>query len=339
MRECEPDVGYLHRSIEHISEKCTYEGFMPYTDRVDYVAAMTANHVWAAAVEKLADLKVPERAEWLRVISDELGRISSHCIALGAMAMDIGAVTPFPYALREREYINDLFEELCGARLTFNYHRIGGVGWDMTDAWRDKVLRFLDHFEPIIDEFHRLITMNDIFVNRLASMGTITREEAIGYGLVGPNLRASGVDFDVRRDVPYSVYPRIKFGIPVGKGEMGTLGDAWDRFWVRVEEWRESVKICRQSLDEIQKTPKGDVWNRPKKLKPKGDAHARVETARGDMGCYVVGDGGTNAYRAHFRTGSFTAMGIIQAKSRGLMVADLVALIASLDVVAPEIDR
>ncbi len=339
MREAEPDVGYLHRSIEHISEKCTYEGFMPYTDRVDYVAAMTANHVWAAAVEKLADLKVPERAEWLRVISDELGRISSHCIALGAMAMDIGAVTPFPYALREREYVNDLFEELCGARLTFNYHRIGGVGWDMTDAWRDKALKFLDHFEPIIDEFHHLITMNEIFVNRLARMGTITREEAIGYGLVGPNLRASGVDFDVRRDVPYSVYPRLKFDIPIGKGEMGAVGDSWDRFWVRVEEWRQSVKICRQALDEIQKTPKGDFWNRPKKLKPKGDAHARVEAARGDMGCYVVGDGGTNAYRAHFRTGSFTAMSIIQAKSRGLMVADLVALIASLDVVAPEIDR
>jgi NADH-quinone oxidoreductase subunit D len=339
MREAEPDVGYLHRSIEHIAEKCTYEGFMPYTDRVDYVAAMTANHAWAAAVEKLAALKVPERAEWLRVISDELCRISSHCIALGAMAMDIGAVTPFPYALREREYINDLFEELCGARLTFNYHRVGGVGWDMTDAWRDKCLRFLDHFEPIIDEFNRLITGNDIFIKRLSSMGVITREEAIGYGLVGPNLRASGVDFDCRRDVPYSVYPKLKFNVPVGRGEMGTVGDAWDRFWVRVEEWRESVKLLRQSLQEIEKTPKGEFWERPKKLKPKGDAQSRVEAARGEMACYVVGDGGTNAYRAHFRTGSFTAMGIIRDKSKGLMVADLVALIASLDVVAPEIDR
>jgi NADH-quinone oxidoreductase subunit D len=339
MREAEPDVGYLHRSIEHIAEKCTYEGFMPYTDRVDYVAAMTANHAWAAAVEKLAGLKVPERAEWLRVISDELCRISSHCIALGAMAMDIGAVTPFPYALREREYINDLFEELCGARLTFNYHRVGGVGWDMTDAWRDKCLRFLDHFDPIIDEFNRLITGNEIFIKRLASMGVITREEAIGYGLVGPNLRASGVDFDCRRDVPYSVYPKLQFNVPVGRGEMGTTGDAWDRFWVRVEEWRESSKLLRQSFEEIQKTPKGEFWEHPKKLKPKGDAQARIEAARGEMACYVVGDGGTNAYRAHFRTGSFTAMGIIRDKSKGLMVADLVALIASLDVVAPEIDR
>jgi NADH-quinone oxidoreductase subunit D len=343
MREADPDVGYLHRSIEHIAEKCTYEGFMPYTDRVDYVCAMTANHAWAAAVEKLAGLPVPPRGEWLRVISDELNRISSHCIALGAMAMDIGAVTPFPYALREREYVNDLLEELCGARLTYNYHRVGGVGWDMTDPWRDKTLSFLDHFHPIIDEFNSLITGNEIFIKRLANMGVISREEAIAYGLVGPNLRASGVDFDLRRDIPYSAYafPELlgKLRIPVARGQMGTVGDGWDRFWVRVEEWRESINILRIALDAIQKTPKGDFWTKPKKLKPKGDAYARVEAARGDMGCYVVGDGGTNAYRARFRTGSFNAMQIIREKSRGLMVADLVALIASLDVVAPEIDR
>jgi NADH-quinone oxidoreductase subunit D len=300
---------------------------------------MTANHVWALAVEKLLDHKVPERAEWLRMITDELGRISSHAVALGAMAMDIGAITPFPYALREREYVNDLFEELCGARLTFNYHRIGGVGWDMTDPWRDKVLRFLDHFEPCIDEFNRLITGNDIFIQRLAGTAVITGPEAIDYGFVGPNLRASGVDFDVRRDVPYGTYPKVKFGVPVGAGAMGTVGDCWDRFWVRVEEWRESVKLCRQALDAIQTTPKGEFLERPKKIKPKGDALARVESARGDMACYVVGDGGANAYRVHFRTGSFNAMQIIKMKSNGLMVADLVALIASLDIVAPEIDR
>jgi NADH-quinone oxidoreductase subunit D len=339
MMDADPDVGYLHRSIENIAEKCTYEGFMPYTDRVDYVCAMTANHVWAAAVEKLADLEVPERAEYLRVISDELNRISSHCIALGAMAMDIGAITPFPYALREREYINDLLEELCGARLTYNYHRIGGVGWDMTDAWRDKALRFLDRFEPIIDEFNRLITGNPIFIKRLADMAPFTGEEAIDWGFVGPNLRASGVDFDCRRDEPYSVYPKLEFGVPIGKGEHGTTGDSWDRFWCRVEEWRESSKILRQALDQIQGTTKGEFWNKPKKLKPKGEAHARVEAARGDMLCYVVGDGTANAYRARFRTGSFNAMQAIREKSKGLMIADLVALIASLDVVAPEIDR
>jgi NADH-quinone oxidoreductase subunit D len=338
MHEAIPDVGYLHRSIEGIAEKCTYEGFMPYTDRVDYVCAMTANHAWALAVEKLAEIAVPERGEYLRVVSDELNRISSHCIALGAMAMDVGAVTPFPYILREREYVNDLLEELCGARLTYNYHRVGGVGWGMPAGWRDKVLRWCDHFEPVIDEFDRLITMNELFVGRLANLAVITPEEAKSYGLVGPNLRASGVDFDVRRDLPYSIYPRLTFRVPVGVGRMGTRGDAWDRYWVRVEEWRESVKIVRQCLDRIEATPP-DFWIPPKKLKPKGEALARIEAARGQMSCYVVGDGGTNAYRARFRTGSFNAMGIIREKSRGLMVADLVALIASLDVVAPEIDR
>jgi NADH-quinone oxidoreductase subunit D len=343
MSSAEPDIGYLHRAIEHIAEKCTYEGFMPYTDRVDYVCAMTANHVWAMAVEKLGQLEVPPRAHFLRVISDELNRISSHCIALGAMSMDLGAVTPFPYALREREYINDLMEELCGARLTYNYHRVGGVGWDMTEAWRDKALRFLDHFEPVIDEFNRLITYNQIFINRLGGLAVIGPEEAIAHGLVGPNLRASGVEFDLRADMPYACYanilPKIGWKTPVGRGLCGQRGDAWDRFWLRVEEWRWSVKIVREALDQIQQTPRGEFLIAPKRLRPKGDALARVEAARGDMACYVVGDGGPNAYRSRFRTGSFNAMGIIRNKSRGLMVADLVALIASLDIVAPEIDR
>ena len=338
MREAVPDVGYLHRAIEHIAEKCTYEGFMPYTDRVDYVCAMPANHAWALAVEKLAGLEVPERAEYLRVITDELNRISSHCIALGAMAMDVGAITPFTYILREREYVNELLEMICGARLTYNYHRIGGVGWDMPAGWRDKVLAWCDHFAPVMDEFDRLITNNALFVRRLANLAVIRADEAIDYGLVGPNLRAAGVDFDVRRDVPYSIYPKLQFEVPVGRGLVGAVGDAWDRYWVRAQEWRQSVSMVRQCLAQIDATAPA-FWKAPKKLKPVGDAMARVEAARGDMSCYVVGDGGTNAYRARFRTGSFNAMGIIRDKSRGLMVADLVALIASLDVVAPEIDR
>jgi NADH-quinone oxidoreductase subunit D len=343
LHEAEPDVGYLHRAIEHIAEKCTYEGFMPYTDRVDYVCAMTANHAWASAVEKLAQLEVPPRAHYLRVISDELNRISSHCIALGAMSMDLGAITPFPYALREREHINDLLEELCGARLTYNYHRVGGVGWDMTDSWRDKVLRFLDHFEPVIEEFNRLITFNPIFMQRLGGLAVIGADQAIAYGLVGPNLRASGVAFDLRADLPYARYadilPRIGWQTPVGQGLAGKVGDAWDRFWVRIEEWRWSVRIVREALDQIRGTTPGEFLITPKRLRPKGDALARVEAARGDMACYVVGDGAPNAHRARFRTGSFNAMGLIRNLSRGLMVADLIALIASLDIVAPEIDR
>lgn len=340
IRKAVPDIGYLHRSIEKIGERCTYEGYMPYTDRVDYLAAMFANEVWATACEKLMDVPVPKRAQWLRVISCELNRIASHMIAIGAMAMDVGALTPFPYALREREYINDFIEELCGARLTYNYHRIGGVSFDMPEGWRDKVLFWLDHFLPTMDEFDRLITYNEIYVQRLANVCVVPAAEAIQYGLVGPNLRASGVSWDLRRDDAYSVYPETTFRVPVGAGAVGTVGDCWDRFWVRVEECKESAKILRQALEKIGEHPEGDIQGTlPKKMRPTGEAYARVESARGDMGCYVVGGGHDQCYRAKFRTGSFNAMGLVEEKSKGIMIADLVALIASFDVVAPEIDR
>ncbi|MFP6684983.1 MAG: NADH-quinone oxidoreductase subunit D [Polyangiaceae bacterium] len=340
IRKATPDVGYLHRSIEKIGERCTYQGYMPYTDRVDYVAAMFANECWASACEKLMDIEVPKRAQYLRVISCELNRISSHMVALGAMAMDIGAITPFPWALREREYINDLIEELCGARLTFNYHRIGGVSFDMPKGWRDKVFAFLDTFDPAMEEFDRLITNNTIYVKRLADVAVISAEEAKDWGLVGPNLRASGVPWDLRKEDEYSVYPELDFDIPVGQGLVGTVGDCWDRFWLRCQECRESSKILRQALDKIDEHPEDDIMGKlPRKMKPTGEAYVRVESARGDMGCYVIGRGGQEPYRVRFRTGSFTAMGIVEPKSPGLFVADLVALIASLDVVAPEIDR
>jgi NADH-quinone oxidoreductase subunit D len=274
------------------------------------------------------------------VISCELNRIASHMIGVGAMAMDVGALTPFPYALREREYINDFIEELCGARLTYNYHRIGGVSFDLPQGWRDKVLFWTEHFLPTMDEFDRLITYNEIYVQRLANVCPIPLDEAIQYGLVGPNLRASGLDWDLRKADAYSVYPQIDFRVPVGKGQMGTVGDCWDRFWVRVEECKESAKILQQALHKIEEEPEGDIQGQlPKKMRPTGEAYARVESARGDMGCYVVGSGHDECHRARFRTGSFNAMSLIEHKSRGIMIADLVALIASLDVVAPEIDR
>ena len=340
IRTAIPDVGYLHRSIEKIAERNTYPGYMPYTDRVDYVAAMFANECWATACEKLMDIEVPLRAQYLRVISCELNRIASHMIALGAMAMDVGAVTPFPWVLREREYINDFIEELCGARLTYNYHRIGGVSFDMPKGWVPKVIDWMDKFEPAMEEFDRLITNNDIYIKRLANVAVITAEEAKDYGLVGANLRASGVKWDLRKEDAYSVYPEFDFDIPVGLGLVGTVGDCWDRFWLRCQECRESIKILRQAFDKIDEHPEDDIQGKlPRKLKPTGEAYARIESARGDMGCYVIGHGKEQPYRARFRTGSFTAMGIIEAKSPGLFVADLVALIASLDVVAPEIDR
>jgi NADH-quinone oxidoreductase subunit D len=340
IRKAVPDVGYLHRSIEKIAERCTYPGFMPYTDRVDYLAAMFANESWATACEKLMDIKVPPRAQYLRVMSCELNRIASHMISLGAMAMDVGAVTPFPYTLREREFINDLIEELCGARLTYNYHRIGGVSFDYPLGWDTKVLKWIDHFEPTLDEFDRLITMNDIYVKRLANVAVITKDEAVAFGLVGPNIRASGLAWDIRKEDAYSVYPKIDFDLPVGVGRFGTVGDCWDRFMVRVDECRESCKILRQCFDQIKEWPEDDIVGQlPKKMKPEGEAYSRIESARGDMGCYVIGAGKEEPYRVRFRTGSFNAMGIIEAKSQGLFLADLVALIASLDVVAPEIDR
>lgn len=336
MREAVPDVGYLHRAIEKIAEGIPYESLMPYVDRIDYVSAMTADHCWSLAVEKLIGHEAPARAEYLRVIAGELNRISSHQICVGVMAMDIGAITPFPYLLRFRETINDLLEELCGNRLTYNYHRIGGVSHDAPPGWVDKCHRYLDQWDNILPEFDRLITENEIFVDRCADICVIPAEQAIAFGLVGPNLRASGVDFDVRRDLPYSIYDQVDFDVVVGSGARGTTGDCWDRFWVRCEEMTQSARIVRQCLDQL---PEGPIYNKPKRVRPKGEAWARVESARGDMFCYVVGNGSPTPERVHFRTGSYNAMQVVREQSKGIMVADLVALIASLDVIAPEIDR
>ncbi len=338
MRRAVPDVGYLHRSIEKIAEKVGWHGFMPYTDRVDYVAAMTCNQAWAMAAESLGGVEVPRRAEYCRVIAAELGRICSHLLAFGAMGMDIGAFTPFTHAIREREMINDLLEELCGARLTFNYLRIGGVAWDLPPDYAHKVLRFLDRFIPLVDEFDDLLSNNKIYIERLADVAVISPEMAIAYNLVGPNLRASGVDYDLRRDRPYSVYPDFDFTVPVGKGTWGSVGDCWERYIVRLHEMRESAKIVRQALEGL---PGGPVIAKVRRnfKPPAGEVHIRVETPRGDQSWYVVSDGSERPYRVHIRTGSFSAMSIIESLSNGLMIADLVALIASLDVVAPEVDR
>jgi len=338
MTEAVPDVGYLHRSIEKISEKVGYHGFMPYTDRVDYVAAMPCNQGWAMVSEKLAGIEVPRRAEYCRVIASEFNRISSHLIAVGTMGMDIGAFTPFTHALREREHINNLLEELCGARLTFNYMRIGGVAWDLPPDFAEKALAYIDRFEPLIDEYNALISFNKIYKERLVNVAVISAADAINYNLNGPNLRGSGVDFDVRRDIPYSIYPELQFDVPIGTGEEGTVGDCFDRYMVRIREIQESCKLLRQCLQQI---PDGPVLAKvPRKFKPPvGDAYVRVESARGDMGWYCVSDGSEYPYRVKIRTGSFTAMSIIEKVSRGLMIADLITVVASFDLVAPEVDR
>jgi len=247
-------------------------------------------------------------------------------------------MTPFLHALREREMINDLIEELCGARLTFNYMRIGGVAWDLPPGWREKAIAYLDHLAPILDEFNSLFSYNKICIERLANVAVIDAADAINYNLVGPNLRASGVNWDVRKDMPYSVYPELEFDVPLGSGEWGTTGDAMDRYMMRIREMVQSSRILRQALKQM---PEGAVLGKVVRnfKPPAGECQIRVESARGDQGWYVVSDGTGFPWRLHVRTGSFAAMGMIQKLSRGLMIADLVVLIASLDVIAPEIDR
>jgi NADH-quinone oxidoreductase subunit D len=339
LKKAVPDVGYLHRSIEKIGEATGYPGFMPFTDRVDYVAAMFPNEGYATAVERLMKIEVPRRAQYLRAISCELCRIASHLVSLGTMSMDIGAFTPMLHGIRERETINDLIEALCGARLTYNYHRIGGVAFDLPEGWKEKTLAFLDHFDRFLVEFDRLISFNEIYIRRLANVAVISGKDAVSYGLSGPNLRGSGVDFDLRRDVPYGAYEDFEFEVPVGRGFQGTVGDCYDRYYCRCLEMGQSSRIVRQALLQL---PEGEIMapKVPRNMKPEaGEALSRVESARGEMAFFVVSDGTNKAYRVRARCGSFTAMGIIEQASPGLMIADLVALIASLDVVAPEIDR
>jgi NADH-quinone oxidoreductase subunit D len=338
MRKAVPDVGYLHRGLEKIAELQTYPGYMPFTDRINYLEVMFCNQAYAMAVEKLLGTEVPARAEVLRVIACELNRIANHQITLGCITMDLGAFTPFLYLIREREKINDLMEALCGNRLTYNYMRIGGVSQDPPDGWFKQLEAFLDHYEPVIDEFDKLISYNEILVKRMAEVAVICAEDAVGFGLVGPNLRASGVDWDLRRDLPYSAYPQMAFQVPVGMGEVGAVGDCFDRFIVRVEEMRQSCKIIRQCLSNL---PEGDIKAKvPKMLKPPaGEVYSCVEGARGELGVYLISDGTNKPYRLKWRTGSFAGLSIIEHISRGLMIADLVAVIATLDVIAPEMDR
>ncbi|MCR4316849.1 MAG: NADH-quinone oxidoreductase subunit D [Planctomycetes bacterium] len=338
VRKAIPDLGYLHRAIEKIGEYNDLHQFMPYTDRVDYVCAMNSNFAYAVAAERMCDIEVPKRGQYLRVIMGELNRISSHLIAVGALAMDMGAFTPFLLAIAQREMINDLFEIACGARLTYNYYRIGGVLWDIPEGWEQKCHTFLDQFPKFVDEFNELITHNSIFVDRLRNIGVVSREDAISYGLVGPNLRGSGVKFDLRRAEPYSSYEDFEFEVPVGEGWYGQVGDAFDRYYCRVLELYESAKIVRQALNNL---PTGDYTNPKVKkvLKAKGEVYVRIENPRGETGYYIIMDGTANPVRMKIRTGSFTALSIFEKISKGHMISDLVALIGSFDIVIPEVDR
>lgn len=340
--ESESHIGYLHRCFEKVAENNNYLQVVPYTDRMDYLCAMANNLAYAQTVEKLLKLEVPERAEYIRVIVTELNRIASHLMAFGTYGMDIGAITPFLYAFRDREMILKIFEKLCGQRLNYSYIRVGGVTFDITDEILEDIARFCEYFEPaMIQEYNDLLSYNGIFISRTANVGVLPVDLAISYGVTGPSLRGSGVKRDLRRDEPYGIYDRFDFDIPVGSGEMGTLGDCWDRYMVRVREMVECVKIIRQALADI---PAGDFCDKKafRGVKPpKGEVYHKIEGARGEVGFYIVSDGSTKPYRVKARGPSFCNISVLDAlTSRGdCMVADMVAIIGSLDIVMGEVDR
>ncbi len=333
-----PDIGYLHRCKEKIGESETYFKFTPYTDRLDYLASMNQNHGYCVAVERLAGIEVPERAEYIRVIVAELNRIASHLVSFGTYGLDLGAFTPFLYAFREREKILDIFEQMCGARLTYAYIYIGGVMRDITPKQLGMIQEFVDYIEPKLDEYDRLLSYNQIFIKRTANVGVLSPELAIKYGVTGPVLRASGVDWDLRRDDPYSIYDRFDWKPVVGRGDVGSVGDSWDRYMVRLREIRESVKIIRQAIAQV---PIGPYQAKvPPRLKPKyNEVYCRTESARGELGFYLVADGDVHPWRCKVRAPSFSNLSVIGELAPGLMIADLVAVLGSIDVVMGDVDR
>ena len=334
-----PYIGYLHRCFEKHCENLTYEQATPYTDRCDYIGSMNNNFGYAVAVEQLMETKVPEKVEYMRVIVAEMNRIASHLLALGTFGLDVGAFTPFLYCFRDRERILDLFELLCGARLLYNYIWIGGVSHDFPVGWVEKTYEFLDYFEPKINEYNDLLTYNKIFIERSADVGVIPVDVAISYGVTGPNLRGSGVRWDLRKDDPYGIYDRFEFDIPIGTGAMGSVGDCWDRYYVRVRELEECIKIIRQALDALPRD--GDVHAAlPKKIRPKaGHVYSRTESPRGDLGYYIASDGSDTPTRIKMRSPAFTALSCLNEISRGWMISDVIAILGSLDIVLGEIDR
>lgn len=354
--EVEPYLGYLHRCAEKIGENLTPRQWIPYTDRMDYLAGMNMNLGWALAVEKLLDHDLPEKAKHLRVIIAEMGRIASHLVGMGAYGLDLGTFSPFLYAFREREKILDLFEEVCGARLTYSYLTPGGATADLPHGWLQKCADFLDQFEPVIQEYHALLTTNAIFVKRTAKIGVLSPEMAIDYGCTGPVLRGSGVDYDLRRDGEErytEMYDGYAFEVIVQKDgryprdhnypavpREAVLGDCWHRFYVRMLEVVQAIDIVRQAIDRYS-TASGD-WGIPIKLTqklPKGEAYLETEAPRGQMGFYLISHGDSIPWRVRARSSCFCNLSVTSNLCRGCLIADIPAIVGSLDIVMGEIDR
>jgi NADH-quinone oxidoreductase subunit D len=333
-----PHIGYLHRCFEKHVENVDYAAVVPFTDRLDYCAAMNMELGYVLAVEKLMGIEINNRVRCIRIIMAELCRIASHLIAAGTYGNDIGSFTPFLWCFRDRETILDFFEETCGGRLLYNYNWIGGLMHDLKPDFEKKVIEFVDYFEPQVDNLNKLLSDNYIFIKRTANVGILAPETAISYGVTGPNLRGSGVKFDVRKDEPYLGYEEFDFDVAVGKGEYGPIGSCWDRYMVRIREVKESCKIIRQAVAKL--TP-GDVREKvPKRIKPPaGEVYMRTEAPRGELGYYIVSDGSLKPYRLKVKSPCFTAMSAFREVSRGVMISDIVAILGSFDIVLGEIDR
>ncbi len=334
-----PHLGYLHRCMEKHSENLDFRGVIPFVDRLDYLASMNMEWTYVAAVEKMLGTEVPRRGELLRILTAELQRIGSHLMAFGTYALDLGAFTPFLYAFEEREKILRLFEEVSGARLLYNYIWVGGVWNDWTSEQLDRVATFCDTMEEEAKKYHELVSMNKIFVQRTANVGVYSLQDCFDYGASGPVLRGSGLSWDLRKNVPYSLYPEFDFNVPVGTGEVGQVGDCWNRYYVRMREVVESIKIIRQVLAKLEPGPvMGKV---PKIIKlPKGEIYLRHECPRGELAFHLVSEGDAKQpYRLKVKSPCFTHVSMLPRVAPGQMIADFVATVGSIDIVLGEVDR
>lgn len=333
IQKVEPHLGYIHRSIEKMCESLSYRQFIYSTSRMDYLSSHINNHGCALCVEKGLDVEIPPRAKFIRVLMDELTRIASHCLWWGATAMDVGALTPFFLAFRDREMITEIMEETCGARLTMNYIVPGGVMFDLHPSFQKKVKEFITHFKTKINEYDELVTGNIIFQNRMKGIGILSKKDAISYGCSGPTARASGVSCDIRKLYPYELYDQLQFDEILHED-----CDSFARYLVRLQELRQSMHIIEQLIDNI---PEGDIQAKTKAVLklPKGEFYSRVETARGELGVYIVSEGGTTPYRIKFRSPGFSNLSALDHMTRGHKIGDLVAIMGTLDLVIPDIDR
>jgi NADH-quinone oxidoreductase subunit D len=332
--DAECDMGYLHRGVEKLAENRTYPMIIVLSDRDDYLSAMNNNWAFCLAVEKLLKVEIPARADYIRVIVGELNRIASHLVFYGTFGIDIGAFTPFLYAFgRDREEILDLFEEICGARITYNFIRVGGVAGDVPEGWIGRVKAFIERMKPRLKDYDNVLSFNPIFMDRTVGIGKISAQRALDWGLSGPALRASGVPLDLRKDHPYGVYKDFKFDVPVGKN-----GDCYDRFLVRRKDIDESLRIIEQACDKF---PDGPVMGKVLKMyrPPAGEVYAQVDGPRGWLGNYIVSDGTDRPYRLHIRPPSLINLQSLKEVVKGWKVPDVVAILGSLDFVLGEVDR